>query len=138
MHESRWGRAGVLAAALLLLAAPAAAVELKLGYSTALSFERRLNTVVVADPKIVETSVVFGNSLVMIGRSVGATNVVLLDDEGRKIDDLQVFVAPSPAVGHPVDVVHGSRPPRIFRCYRNGCVPSSPDAWISGAGVGGR
>jgi len=86
------------AAVLLLLAAmPPAwahdrAVTLRVGVPSRLALDRAYDTVIIADPKIVDVETADGQSVLIEPLRPGQTNLVFVDAQGRVIANVRVSV----------------------------------------------
>jgi Flp pilus assembly secretin CpaC len=95
---------GVILAAILLLSpiSPACAADqtviLSLGAGSTLELARPFNTVLMADPNIVDVLTQSDRSVVLRPLNPGATNVIFLDEASIAIINVRILVYPH----HPV------------------------------------
>ena len=84
----------VVAAALLLDAAPARAADLVVNIDQAAVHRlmREASTIVVGNPSIADVSVQGGSMLLIMGKNPGHTNIIALDGKGMEIEDVIVHV----------------------------------------------
>ena len=94
-------RAGAVLALLsglfLLLLAPVAAqaariINLGLDEAATLKYQSPVDTVFIANPKVADYQVVRGNQLIVYGKEVGSTTLVVLDEDGRTVDNKTLVV----------------------------------------------
>ncbi len=81
---------------ILLLAAPSAAqariLNLGLDEAATLKYKTAIDTVFIANPDIADYQVVRGNQLIVYGKEVGSTTLVVLDEKGRTVDNKTLVV----------------------------------------------
>ena len=87
----------LLSGLLLLLLAPVAAqaariINLGLDEATTLKYQSPVDTVFIANPKVADYQVVRGNQLIVYGKEVGSTTLVVLDEDGRTVDNKTLVV----------------------------------------------
>lgn len=98
------------------------------GRAALLEYEAQLGTVILGDSAVAIASVAQSDSLVLTGLTEGATNAIVLDDEGRRIDEINLHVIWS---GHRIVVWHGrARDEQICDPF---CAPASGAAPVSAA-----
>jgi hypothetical protein len=84
--------------ALCIFSAGAATVEaadivtLQVGHAQTLKLSAPAHTVAVGDADVASASVAFGDTLMLIGRNPGTTNLVVLDAEGSEIENTTIRV----------------------------------------------
>jgi hypothetical protein len=98
MTSRRRALAAVLLAA--LSAAPAAAepppgVDIRIDEARLLRLDQDAAQVIVGNPSIADVAVQSARLLVVTGKSYGATNLIVLDAEGREILSTRLGVAPN-------------------------------------------
>lgn len=49
-------------------------------------------TIIVGNPSIADVNIQGGNLLVVMGKTPGRTNIIALDNDGRKVEDVKVHV----------------------------------------------
>lgn len=89
------------AAVLLGPAWPASASQdlvIRSDHSKLISLPRRPATVIVGNPSIADVTL-DGDRLLLHGRGFGSTNVTILDEDGRPIEDYEVYVSLDEAYG---------------------------------------
>lgn len=80
-----WRFSALLAAGLVAGQAQAATIGVEVDRAKILRLDQPAAMVVIGNPMIADASIQNGNMLVLTGRSYGATNMIILDDEGREI-----------------------------------------------------
>ena len=123
------------AALTVLSAAPASAASLSvpLDRSVKLSVPGAAASVVVGNPSVADVTVVDTHTLFVSGRGFGATDIVVLDANGRVLISTDVSVSP-PNAGH-VAVYRGAA--RTDLACSPGCQVSPRSATSAGVGGGG-
>jgi hypothetical protein len=115
----------VLLSAVLLPGAPAAAqsersVELRPGFTTLLRFDRAVSTVVIGNPLVADAIARTDRAILVTGRAVGTTNLIVLNGEGAEIYSALVIVATGRA--DPGDVrIHSTK--QLHAHYSYYCTP---------------
>ena len=96
------------ALAALMVALPAAAAEtltVRMDQSAAIRLSAPARDVVIGNPAIADVNMLDARNLVVLGKSYGVTNLLVMDQAGRKILDRQIVVsAPEPSMSF----YHGS------------------------------
>src|SRR5262245_42743366 len=98
-----WGRAPVGRASLLLaglafwaLGSDAAlaqdAVRVRPGYATVLKFDKAFSTVVIGDPQVADVLPRGDRAVLLSGRAVGTTNLIVLDADSNELFNTTVIV----------------------------------------------
>ncbi|WP_374575444.1 pilus assembly protein N-terminal domain-containing protein [Phenylobacterium sp.] len=85
------------------LAAPAAALSasaspplvVQMDQATRVMLRGPIRDVVIANPKIADVNVLDDRSLVVLGKAVGTTSLLVVDPAGRVLTDRQVIVSTS-------------------------------------------
>jgi len=123
------------AALTVLSAAPASAASLSvpLDRSVKLSVPGAAASVVVGNPSVADVTVVDTHTLFVSGRGFGATDIVVLDANGRVLISTDVSVSP-PNAGH-VSVYRGAA--RTDLACSPGCQLSPRSSTSAGVGGGG-
>ncbi|MCI4662450.1 MAG: pilus assembly protein N-terminal domain-containing protein [Neomegalonema sp.] len=67
-------------------------LELLLNHLRQVKFDRSVKTVLVGNPAIADANMLNASNAVISARSVGATNMLFLDADGRLLGDYEVFV----------------------------------------------
>jgi hypothetical protein len=98
-QEARYARAGLIASAVLLLAAlvsagASRASDLVVSYdqSQLLRLPRPVASVIIGNPSIADVAIQGGNLLVVTGKTFGVTNIIALDAERNIIQDQRIVV----------------------------------------------
>ncbi len=97
-----------LALAVLPSAAQAGEILVPLDESVVHIFEQDVATIAVANPSIADVSVHNGRVLLIVGKSFGTTNVIVLDSGGKPIGSKRIRVT-SVAGGSNVTVLKGGQ-----------------------------
>jgi hypothetical protein len=111
--------------ATLVIGAPATAqsertVELRPGFTTLLRFDRAVSTVVIGNPLVADAIARTDRAILVTGRAVGTTNLIVLNGEGAEIYSALVIVATGRA--DPGDVrIHTAR--QLHSHYSYYCTP---------------
>ena len=97
-------------------------LQLTPGFSRLLRFDRPVATVVVGNPEIVDARAQTDRAIVLVGRAVGITNLIVLDDASREVLSALVVVGTQDAGKV---VIHAR--PRLheywaYRCSEDNCV----------------
>lgn len=82
----------------LILATPAAAAEtlsVRMNQNAAVRLAAPARSVVVGNPAIADVTMLDARSMVVVGKSYGVTNVMVIDARGRTILDRQIVVTGS-------------------------------------------
>nr|WP_283777843.1 pilus assembly protein N-terminal domain-containing protein [Sansalvadorimonas sp. 2012CJ34-2] len=67
-------------------------LNLGLDEATPLKYQRGVDTVFISNPEIADYQVVRGNQLIVYGKKVGSTSLVVMDDKGDIIDNKTLVV----------------------------------------------
>lgn len=92
-------RLNIAAIAALLFAAPAiaasaaAALSVNVDQGTRVSLSRPARDIVVANPGVADVTLLDAHNIVVLGKSVGSTSLLVVDATGRTIFDRQVIVS---------------------------------------------
>jgi hypothetical protein len=85
-----------LAMLLLSLAVPAASagepIEVSLGLSQIIGPVTDMSTVIIGDDGVAEITLGGGGTIIVTGRSIGTTNLIILDEAGRELLDAALNV----------------------------------------------
>jgi len=92
--------------------------------------------VVVGNPEIADVAVHSTDTLLILGRSYGSTNVIAMDASGRVIINQNILVSAQDRAGR-VRVFEGATSRKTFDCS-NGCLPSPELGDESGYYAAGR
>ena len=87
-----------LAVLMLSLAIPGAAgaevLEVRLGYSEIIGPVANMSTVIVGDERVADATLGGGGTIILTGRLLGATNLIVLDESGRELLASPLHVVP--------------------------------------------
>ena len=88
-----WITGSVMTVALLASsAATAASLTVTVDQAKPLKLSKEASTVVVGNPSIADAYVQTGKQLVLIGRSLGITNVIAFDNNGDQVTNFSVMI----------------------------------------------
>lgn len=97
-------------------------VQLTPGFTRLLRFDRPIATVVVGNPEIVDARAQTDRAIVLVGKAVGITNLIVLDETSREVLSTLVVVGARDAG----KVVIHARPQLheywAYRCTEDNCV----------------
>ncbi|MCI4663765.1 MAG: pilus assembly protein N-terminal domain-containing protein [Neomegalonema sp.] len=111
-------------------------IVVRMDHLRRLPFARPIGTLMVGNPAIADVTLIRANEAVITAKSVGATNMILLDDKGEVIADLEIVVH-EPARRRvimrrgPTEVASYQCAPR---CERSLSLNDSPTAYSALAG----
>lgn len=80
------------AAAVAGSAMAAETLNVKLDQSARITLRQPIRDVVVGNPAVADVSMLDGNSLVVVGKTYGVTNLLIVDRAGRTIMDRDIVV----------------------------------------------
>lgn len=87
-----------LAVLALVIAAPATwaqeVIDINVGYSQVVRPAEVPGTVIVGDDTVADATIGGGNTIILTGKALGTTNLIVLDDTGGEIMSVPVTVAP--------------------------------------------
>lgn len=87
-----------LAVLALVIAAPATwaqeIIDINVGYSQVVRPAEVPGTVIVGDDAVADATIGGGNTIILTGKTLGTTNLIVLDEAGREIMSVPVSVAP--------------------------------------------
>jgi hypothetical protein len=90
-------QAAILAVSALVMCAPTAraqeTIELSPGIVKLLRFDRPVGTVAVGNPSVADTFAPNDRSILLTGKTIGSTNLIVLDDGGRDLFSAAVIVS---------------------------------------------
>lgn len=100
-------------------------LDLPVGHSTVLQSAGPLATIIVGDNAVASAALGPGESIILTGHGVGATNVIILGDEGEVLMSTQVDVVPATQDLTSTVIVRGGATMRQFFDCRgsSGCRP---------------
>ena len=144
--RKRWLGRG-LAAAVLLLAAPAVAqdnttLHVTINHAQAIKLQAPATVALIANPDIADIVNEKNNLIFVLGRKPGATNLLVYDKDGKQLLSREIVVAPEDT--RMVTITRDTDPTthlceprcRFYEHEQGGTVPAAVSAG-SGAGVGG-
>ena len=70
------------------------ALEVSLGYSEVIGPVADMSTVIVGDNRVADATLGGGGTIILTGRSLGATNLIVLDQKGRELMASPLQVVP--------------------------------------------
>lgn len=115
-----------LAILMLSLAIPSASasslLEVSLGHSQVIGPVAGMSTVIIGNDGIADATLGGGGTIILTGRSLGTTNLIVLDEQGREL------------LSSPLNVVPLDRRPTTNIRIVNGV--SAAQAYVCGAGAG--
>lgn len=103
-------------------------IEVLIDQATMLRLERPAAEIVVGNPSIADVSVQSGKTLVLTGKSFGATNLIVIDSQDKVIVNRRVVVA-EPAGGY-VTVYRGKSRETLY------CAPNCETPLVIGDNPG--
>lgn len=118
-----------LAIVMLLLALPGAiaanALEVNLGYSRVIGPVDEMATVIVGDHGVADATLGGGGTIILTGKALGVTNLIVLDGSGRELLSSPLLVVPlDRRPSTIVRVTNGVATARDYRCEAlAGCRP---------------
>jgi Pilus formation protein N terminal region len=90
-------QAAILAVSALVMCAPTAraqeTIELSPGIVKLLRFDRPVGTVAVGNPAVADTFAPNDRAILLTGKTIGSTNLIVLDDGGRDLFSAAVIVS---------------------------------------------
>ena len=118
-----------LAIVMLSLAIPGASasdtLEVSLGHSQVIGPIADMSTVIIGDDGVADATLGGGGTIILTGRSLGATNLIVLDEAGRELLASALHVVPQdrrPTTN--IRVVKGFADAQIYLCAaEEGCAP---------------
>lgn len=99
-------------------------VGVTLDFAKVLSFNRPARTIIIGNPGIADGALSDESTLVLTGKSVGSTNLIVLGDAGREIANLTVNVVSN---GRQLTTIHHGAAHQVFSCADT-CRPVQPSA----------
>ena len=126
--SSRWGAVAVLCSLLAaispstLVAQPIETVDVTMDLAHLVRLDSAVSTIVIGNPDIADATVQDKRTLVLTGRSLGVTNMMVFDETGQQISNLLLRVVPQQAR---VIVRYDSTGTNTFLCFP-ACSQLSP------------
>lgn len=84
---------GIFAALSWMGAAQAEEIQLTIDFAKIMTLEKPAGTIVIGNPGIADATVGDDRTIVLTGKAAGATNMIVLDAEGRQIANAVLRVA---------------------------------------------
>lgn len=111
----------VTTAARLLEDAAISSIGVTLDHAKLLKLREPAQTVVIGNPGIVDGTISDQNTLILTGKSIGSTNLIILGEAGRQISNFVVSVA---ANGRERITVHNGLQYQTYSCIGS-CSPAA-------------
>lgn len=103
----------------LLVPAGAGMVRLTIDFAQILMLDRPAHTIVIGNPGIADAALIDGQTLTLVGKSAGTTNMIVLDDAGVQLMTLTIQVV---AAGRHLITVRQGVARETYACPRR-CEP---------------
>ncbi len=97
----------------------AGAISVTLDFARVMAFNRPARTIIIGNPGIIDATLSDDRTLVLTGRAVGATNMIILGDGGEEIANLAVNVVGNKSQ---LTIVHHGTEQQVFSCS-SACRP---------------
>ena len=97
-------------------------VQLTPGFTKLVRFDRTISTVVIGNPEVVDARAQTDRAIVLVGKTVGITNLIVLDDTGTEVFNSLVIVGARDAgkvIVHARKQLHEYW---AYRCTEDNCV----------------
>ena len=97
-------------------------VQLTPGFTKLVRFDRTITTVVIGNPEVVDARAQTDRAIVLVGKTVGITNLIVLDDTGTEVFNSLVIVGARDAgkvIVHARKQLHEYW---AYRCTEDNCV----------------
>lgn len=94
-------------------------VGLTLDFARILAFDSPARTVIIGNPNIVDGTLSDEHTIVLTGKAIGTTNMIVLGDSGQEVANLAISVSVN---GHQVTTVYHGTEMQIFSCSET-CRP---------------
>ena len=95
-------------------------VELKPGFATLITLDRAAKTVAIGNPEVADVSIPSPTSVLVTGKDVGRTNLIIIDETGKSISSTIVTVGTT--AGFSLIKVHNKRSLQDHASYH--CDPT--------------
>ena len=102
----------------------ATSIRVTLDFARVQTFEIPVRTVIIGNPAIVDGTLNDERTIVLTGKAVGTTNLIVLGEAGREIASLVVNVVPNRDL---LTTVHQGEAQQTYTCA-DACRPLSPAA----------
>lgn len=125
-----------LAALMMSLSIPSAfaadAIDVRLGNSQVIGPVEQMATVIIGNTGIADATLGGGGTIILTGKMLGTTNLIVLDESGRELLSSDVQVVPlDNRAKTTVVILRGSSEAQTFACIAGaGCAPAA-DAMAS-------
>jgi Flp pilus assembly secretin CpaC len=132
---------GILLFAAMIFAMPGVLagnlVDLTVGHSQVVTAEGGLGTVIVGDDSIADATLGSGNTIILTGKALGSTNLIVLDEVGSQIMNSTLLVGPvDRRPTSTVRILKGGSSEREYVCRTgSGCTPSDRDNAVAAANL---
>lgn len=103
----------------------ASALRVVLDFAKLLSFEQPARTIIIGNPAVVDGTLNDEYTLVLTGKSVGTTNVIVLDGAGREMINTTVSVVGN---SRQLTTVHQGVTQQVYSCDGSCRLLSAPAA----------
>jgi len=97
-------------------------IGVTLDFARILTFDHPARTIVIGNPAIVDGTLSDEHTMVLTGKAIGTTNMIIFGDGGREIANLAVNVLTN---NSQVTTVHHGVQQQIFSCSET-CRPAQP------------
>jgi len=120
-----------LAALMLSLSIPNAfaadAIDVRLGNSQVIGPVEQMATVIIGNDGIAGATLGGGGTIILTGKMLGTTNIIVLDEAGRELLSSDLNVVPlDNRARTTVRILRGTSQPQTYVCEAGaGCAPSS-------------
>lgn len=101
--------------------ATAFSIGLVLDYARILRLEAPAQTIVIGNPGIVDGTISDQHTVVLTGKAVGTTNLIVLGEEGRQISNLLISVASNDRTRV---TIHNGQQQQTYSCIES-CLPAT-------------
>jgi hypothetical protein len=112
-------------------------VDLTIGHSQVVTAEGGLGTVIVGDDRIADATLGSGNTIILTGKALGSTNLIVLDEVGSQIMSSTLLVGPvDRRPSSTVRILKGGSSEQEYVCRTGlGCTPSDGDNAVAAASL---
>ena len=97
-------------------------VQLTPGFTRVIQFDRPISTVVVGNPEVADARAQTDRSIVLVGRAVGITNLIALDNTGAEVFSSLVVVGARDAGKVIINARKQLHEYWAYRCTSDNCV----------------
>lgn len=92
--KKRFGLAIIMLSLGIPGASAAGLIEVSLGLSQVIGPVADMSTVIIGDDGVADVTLAGGGTIILTGRSIGTTNLIVLDEAGRELLDSALHVVP--------------------------------------------